>query len=298
VEPKPVTNSNTAPPAKLEVVQLADEPAPKVARDSSEPAPRATTSPPVSTKATSSQTELKTHSEPPPQKKRIVERLNPTTWFRGKHRAPNGPTPLDSPAEATTTSDSSKAEPTPHPAEPVRAPVPTFTPDRHYAYQNPSRPPAGDRSKAQSIFAQAVQDHRDGRMADAVDNYRQAIKLDPSFFEAQYNLGLAAYELKDLPLSLSAYETALSINPTSANARYSFALALEKGGYYTDATNELEKLLSEHPDETRAHFSLASLYADKVIKPDLAGAHYRKVLELEPQHPQAAAIRYWLAANP
>lgn len=26
--------------------------------------------------------------------------------------------------------------------------------------------------------------------------------------------------------------------------------------------------------------------------------HYRKVLELEPNHPQAVSIRYWLAAHP
>jgi len=33
-------------------------------------------------------------------------------------------------------------------------------------------------------------------------------------------------------------------------------------------------------------------------QPVKARQHYLKVLEVEPRHPQAGAIRYWLAANP
>jgi tetratricopeptide (TPR) repeat protein len=307
MEPKPATNLAKAEvPPKVEVVQISEEPPPKLAQDD---APVST--PPVQTVTNLTSAQVQAAQallarrpeeapplEPAPSKRRIVDRINPTTWFRGKRRGASGPTPLDSTPESRTTSQpetiamASRLSESSQPAPPLPAP------ERHYTYRSPAKPAAGDRAKAESVFAQAVLAHRDRHLAEAIDNYRQAIKLDPSFFEAQYNLGLAAYELKELPLSLSAYETALSINPTSDNARYNFALALEQGAYYQDAASELENLLKQHPEETRAHFSVAGLYADKLARPDLARPHYRKVLELEPQHPQASAIRFWLAANP
>jgi hypothetical protein len=47
----------------------------------------------------------------------------------------------------------------------------------------------------------------------------------------------------------------------------------------------------------RVHFSLGHLYAEYLGRTDLARAHYRKVLEMDSQHAQASAIRYWLQAH-
>jgi tetratricopeptide (TPR) repeat protein len=128
--------------------------------------------------------------------------------------------------------------------------------------------------------------------------YRQAAKADPAYFEAYYNLGFAAYDAKAFQQALSAYESALAINPFSVDARFNFALTLRDGGYLLDAVAELERLLAANPTETRAHYALGNLYAQKLRQPAAARQQYLRVLELEPQHPQATAIRYWLAANP
>jgi protein O-GlcNAc transferase len=135
-------------------------------------------------------------------------------------------------------------------------------------------------------------------MTDAMAGYQEATRLDPSFFEAHYNLGLAAYDMRDFGLSLSAYERALSINATSADARFNFAFALQEANFPEDAARELERILAARPDEARAHFAVAKLYAEPLARVDLARAHYRKVLQLDPQHPQATAIRYWLSDHP
>ena len=52
------------------------------------------------------------------------------------------------------------------------------------------------------------------------------------------------------------------------------------------------------PGEARAHVALANLYAQQLGQPARAREHYLRLLELDPQHPQATAIRYWLEANP
>ena len=155
----------------------------------------------------------------------------------------------------------------------------------------------GNRAAADRLFAQALEAHRSRRLGEAAGLYRRAIEADPSYYEAHYNLGLATFDLKQYGESLGAYETALAVNPASIDARYNFALALEASGHYRDAVNELEQLLTVSAREARAHLSAAHLYSEALGRTDQARMHYRKVLELEPQHPQASAIRYWLAAH-
>ena len=65
-----------------------------------------------------------------------------------------------------------------------------------------------------------------------------------------------------------------------------------------DAADELKKILVAHPAEVRAHLTLANLYAQTLRDAAAARSHYLKVLELEPSHPQASEIRFWLSANP
>ena len=135
-------------------------------------------------------------------------------------------------------------------------------------------------------------------MSEALEAYRQATRADPAFFDAYYNLGVASYEASDLPQCLLAYEYALALNPVSVKARFNFAVALQRANYPRDAANELEKLLAGNPSEARAHFALANLYAQQLDESAKARNHYLRLLELEPQHEQATAIRYWLEANP
>ena len=135
-------------------------------------------------------------------------------------------------------------------------------------------------------------------MTDAIQSYRVATRLDPRFFEAQYNLALAATEAGNLGIALTGYEYALAIQPNSADARYNFALVLKQANCLPDAANELERLLATHPNEARAHLALANIYAQQLHQPAKARLHYLKLLELEPRSPQANTIRYWLQANP
>ena len=128
--------------------------------------------------------------------------------------------------------------------------------------------------------------------------YGQATALDGSYFEAHYNLGLAAYESRSYRQALAEWEAALAIQPESNDARYNFALTLRAANHPVDAANELEKILADNPNESRAHLVLGNLYAEQLGDAARARTHYVKTLELDPRQPQATAIRYWLVANP
>ena len=139
---------------------------------------------------------------------------------------------------------------------------------------------------------------QDEKWSDALQYYAQAAQADPAWFVAQYNTAVLAQRLRIYSQSLTAYEYALAIQPDSLDARYNFALALRAAGYIPDAVNQFKKVLAARPDDARAHLALANIYAKTLHDSALARQHYLKVLELDPQSPQASDIRFWLAANP
>jgi len=156
----------------------------------------------------------------------------------------------------------------------------------------------GNRPEAERLVGQGAAAEKESRWKDAVGRYEEAVKADPAYYEACEALGLAAIKAEEYAIALEALHHALMLQPQSPNARYGYAWALQKKDYLQDAANELEKLLAQHPDETRAHLLLGNLYAQKLGQPDLARAHYLKVLEKDPQNAQAAALRAWLQNNP
>jgi len=311
VSPKspPTSKAIAAPPP--EVVTLPPEPDIQPAKELAAPAPpdravvsnrtvEPTTDADQTREKPNTYAPLRPLPNPKPPKKSLVQKLNPLNWFASAKKTPEpGSSPETTDEEPPERQSSNDAEiPKPPPPPPVVTPVPAAPPPPRYIYRNPSKPAAGDRASANLSFSQAARAQTGGHASEAIADYRKAVEADPSFFEAWYNLGLAAYQSADWPQSLAAYEQALAINPADLQARFNFALALQKANYPLDAAAELESILASHPDDVSAHFTLGNLFAQSLHLPRKAHDHYVRVLQLEPRHPQAAAIRYWLAAHP
>lgn len=167
-----------------------------------------------------------------------------------------------------------------------------------YLYLSPSKPKAGDRRSASAMFARARQFEEQRRYTDALESYRQAARLDPGWFEAQYNCGVMAYRLRDYMFALQSYEVALAIKPDSVDARYNFALALKAMDYVPDAVKQLKRILASDPRNVRAHLELGNIYSQQLYDISNARTEYLTVLRLDPGNPQASNIQFWLSANP
>ena len=178
--------------------------------------------------------------------------------------------------------------------KPQSQPVIRFS---RYHYLSPTKPAAGDRQAADAAFTKARLAEQDENWPEAGQWYQSAADFDPSWFEAQYNAGIVEHRLGNYSAALPRYELALSLQPGSVDARYNFALALKASGYPLDAANELNKILAAHPDEVRAHLTLANLCAQTLHDIPQARKHYLRVLALQPDVPQAAEISDWLSAN-
>ena len=284
----------TEPEIKPDVVKLTEPPPVKTADSETTSPPTPPTTPAVAS-----------DYSPPASadRKGFLQKINPANLFHHEPKPVATPTPLTPPSSnpdntqlATVSMNSgSMSKSSASQAAPL--------PKARYSYVSPPKPTPGDRKEGERLFAQGWQAQHDHRLKDAVALYRAATQADPSFFEAQLNLGFAAFDLPDTTQALLAYETALAIKPDSFIARFNFALALQKAGYIQDAAQELERLVAASaPDESQehlalAHLTLANLYAEQFHQPAFARAHYLKVLELDPHNPQATVIRYWLSEN-
>jgi Flp pilus assembly protein TadD len=216
-------------------------------------------------------------------------RNNPLNVFKSKPKVvpvtPLGPRPVTPTSSAALATFAPKTD---------AAPPPVFP---RYNYANPARSTAGNRPEAEAYFFRGTSAHRQGDLQQALQNYRSAVKIDPSFYEAYHNLGTVALEAGNLPEGLAAFESALAANPRAANTRYNFAIALRKASYYPDAASELERVLTDTPNDSQGQFALANLYAQQLRQPKKAREHYERVLALRPSHPQADNIRSWLREN-
>lgn len=272
-----VTREEEAPPVPVEVVEVIEEPEFKVPKDQA----TATNSVQVAAAAPQPNEPLLLPRRTREPERSLLDRANPMRWFRSDEK------PQPQPSVRAPGSE------TPGPP-PVKRVPPQFA---RYQHRPAGEVQKGDRAQAEKHFVEGARAHLEQRLAVAIEAYRQAIAADPSYFDAQYNLGLAAMQTEDLPLALAANERAVQLKPRSADARYHFAMALREANYPVDAADQLRQLLADSPDDARAHLALANLYAQVLDEAALARRHYNRLLELAPNHPQAPAIRQWLSAQ-
>ncbi len=236
-------------------------------------------------------------------KRGFFAKINPINLFR-KRPDEKQPTPLASESQAGVSTATAPAAVAAAPAKvqartvPARVEVANAVRFPRYTYQYTASPSAGDGGAAERAFQQGDKLRKRGRQAEAIQAYRGAVEADPSHFGAEFNLGLLSLDAGDLTTALRAFEAATRIEPDSTPARYNFALALKAGGYPVDSANELLILLAGDSDDARAHLTLGNLYAQQFGDAAKAREHYLRVLELEPSHPQAGSIRFWLVQNP
>ena len=129
---------------------------------------------------------------------------------------------------------------------------------------------------------------REGKLAEAIDHYRQALHFYPDYADAHNNLGVALAQQGDLAAASDHFRQALRTDHDSANAHYNWGIALAQHGKVAEAVDHYRETLRLKPDYADAHNNLGNALAQQgklaeaseqyeqalQIKPDLANAHY------------------------
>ena len=69
---------------------------------------------------------------------------------------------------------------------------------------------------AEAYYNMAIAQKVIGEFEEAIKNYKKALKIKPDYFEAHYNLGNILSEKGDKKAAINCYEYALQIKPGSA----------------------------------------------------------------------------------
>ncbi len=97
---------------------------------------------------------------------------------------------------------------------------------------------------------------------EAVDAYKQAIRLKPDCAEAHYSLGVAYSKLDRWQGALDAFKQAIRLEPDYAEAHCNLGAAYDGLHRYQEAVDEYKEAIRLKPDDALTHYNLGVAYGE------------------------------------
>ena len=139
---------------------------------------------------------------------------------------------------------------------------------------------------------------RQGRAAEAITQFAEAIRLFPDNATFQCALASSLTEQGETDAALPHYETALALEPDNADAHYNLGGALlTKGpGGLAVASAHFQRAIELRPDDDGANASLGDCFY-LAGRTDKAVAQWEKALALNPRRMSTSANLAWVLAT-
>jgi tetratricopeptide (TPR) repeat protein len=122
---------------------------------------------------------------------------------------------------------------------------------------------------------------REGRNDEALYHYRELQKLKPNSDMVYYNLGILYLRLGKTPEALDSYSRAVQMNPRNWRAHQSLGTLLIQQGRFSDGIGHLEEALRLEPNSPERRVAIANLLAEHGMRAE-AIRHYTEALKLKP----------------
>ncbi len=120
-----------------------------------------------------------------------------------------------------------------------------------------------------------------GCFEEAVQCFREALRINPNHFEARYNLGNALKDLREPAQAELCYRQVLRINPTHADTHNNLGNVLRQSGRLDEAIECFRKALNINFQLAAAHNNLGLARKDQE-RLEEAVACFRQALVLDP----------------
>ncbi len=124
------------------------------------------------------------------------------------------------------------------------------------------------------------------RYADAIEAYKQAIRINPDDAWAYLFMGNAYFTLDRYTDAIEAYKQAIRIKPDDAAAHRSLGFAYEKLDRWADAVESYKQAIRIKPDDAAAHRSLGFAY-EKLDRWTDAIECYKQAIRIRPDDASA-----------
>src|ERR1051325_2591436 len=121
---------------------------------------------------------------------------------------------------------------------------------------------------------------------EAADAFRRALQLDPGLVIARINLGIALYNIPDLPAALKELQAASAAAPSAPQPHYLLGLAAKTQNHPEQAIASFQKVLQIDPNDVGANVNLGQLYSQQRKYPEAIAA-LRLAVAAEPYNATA-----------
>ncbi|HZL42164.1 MAG TPA: tetratricopeptide repeat protein, partial [Verrucomicrobiae bacterium] len=125
-----------------------------------------------------------------------------------------------------------------------------------------------------------------GRTAEAIEEYRKALEINPEFVDAHNDLAEALFKEGRFDEAAEHYYRALQMNPRLAEAQNHLGILLSQKGQTAEATVHFQKAVDLIPDYFEAENNLGTALAAQGQSAK-AMQHFQNVLKISPGHAQA-----------
>ena len=134
------------------------------------------------------------------------------------------------------------------------------------------------------------------RLAEAVEHYREALKIDPRYVDAHFNLGAALFGQGRYEEAIAQYRQAVDIQPDFMLGYNNLGEVFARQSRLDEAITQYQKALAIQPDSVLALNGLGEVLARRG-RPAEAVAQFRKVLEILPDYVETLKNLAWLRAT-
>ena len=135
-------------------------------------------------------------------------------------------------------------------------------------------------------FAAGQNYMKSGKYGDAAIEFRNAVRLDPRFVEAYYQLAQADLARNDWSAAYATLAKTIDLDPTRLDARLDRGRLYLAAREFNHAEDEANFILKQEPKDVGAYQLLGAALIGQQ-KPDLALAAFSKLTELRPNDPSA-----------
>ncbi len=129
-----------------------------------------------------------------------------------------------------------------------------------------------------------------GKMEEAIAEFRKAVTLDPKYTGAQLNLAYAYDRQGRIAEALAQYQTVIALEPENLFAQNNLGVLYDKQGRYDEAIAAFEQVLQIDPSNATALRNLENAKRNNGIVQEREErfAQAQKEVEARPEDPRAA----------
>ena len=144
-----------------------------------------------------------------------------------------------------------------------------------------------DPQKAKTKYLAEGQNYmKKGQYGDASIEFRNALRIDPRFVDAYYQLAQVDLAQRNWNGAYTSLQRAIDLDPTRLHARLDRGRLFLAARQFGDAEAEANYILKQQPNDVGAYQLLGAALSGEQ-KPDQALAAFSKVTELRPNDPGA-----------